>query len=653
MSGFERGSSARPTFGRSSRVNNRVLHLLHYDDNTYWIMSDDERSESSSDGEDIETTGLIATRQKRATAGNLYATLRANLDDEELQKELLAEDEGDVGEYEGSDKDAEDDDSALDSSSDDEDAGPPKEGDAEDLEGEKALKKQERAETRKKRKAQDARLKIPALRKKKAKFADDVKAADGSTVEKPKKKSERSNWLPTAADAPMRQSRRSLAVQNREVIHANLKQSAARSENQKRIMKNAAAREEKKKVTASLTQEERLKKCERIERETAKEFGRWEREEAERQRLREEALAAKRRRGIDGPQIRLWSGSVLWEGEKIKVKRVEHGSQRVDEIMEKKAEVVDEATEAKETPTTEPSTPAGVSTPNTVASGQLSVQQKPLPAFVPPAPSIDQQESTQPPLPWLQGIQEYASQSTPTQPTPAYTPSMPSLNTAPAGPPSQPAVYPPHPPQPQMYHGWPNGCHSFVMQPPPTASIPPPAPVPLIREQAQRTLLVLSSFPSLEAPQTTKRTPKSKASDTSALDPTPLTSTLLPDSYPSFTAEETRYLITRPRRRAVPHPEFGIRRDAPPKFEVPLPPPPVKQKCAVTSWPAKFRDPKTGLAYADMYQYKNIQKVLAGGCTWSGLLGCWVGLSGALGQRPASGVPEGFRGRGVVKVEGE
>ena len=113
-------------------------------------MSDEERSEdSSSEGEDLETTGLIATRQKRATAGNYYATLLANLDDEELQKELLAEDEEeDAGEYEGSDKEA-DDDEALESSSDEEDAGPPKEGEQEDLEGEKALKRQERVSRRK------------------------------------------------------------------------------------------------------------------------------------------------------------------------------------------------------------------------------------------------------------------------------------------------------------------------------------------------------------------------------------------------------------------------------------------------------------------------------------------------------------------------
>jgi vacuolar protein sorting-associated protein 72 len=630
-------------------------------------MSDDERSDGSSDSEDLETTGLIATRQKRATAGNLYATLRANLDDEELQKELLAEDEGDAGDYEGSD--AGDDDEAFESSSDEEDAGPPQEGIPEDLEGEKALKRQERSEAKKKRKVHEARLKLPAWRKqvKRVKLADDVKTEDGSGVEKPKKRSERSNWLPTAADAPMRQSRRSLAVANREVVHANLKQSAVRSENQKRIIKNALEREKKEKITASLTQEERLKKCEKIERETAREFGRWEREEAERQRLREEALAAKRRRGIDGPVVRVWSGSVLWEGERIKVKRVAHGSQEVDEIVERKADPVPARGHGDETSTTEASTPAPTNH-NTTATTPADTQAKSTPEPVPkPAPAAQSEET--PTVPWLQGIQEYAAQPAQMPPQPTYTPSAPSINNTPTAPPVQQPTYPPAPPQPQIYHGWPPGSHQFPLHPPPPSTTAPPS-IPLIREQAQRTLLILSSFPALETPSTTtKRTPKSKQPETTPLDPTPLTTTLLPSSHPTFTAEESRYLLTRPRRRIVPGsnntagtPTFtttssSVPVSSGPKYEVPLPPPPTKTKCAVTSWPAKFRDPKTNLGYADMHQYKVIQRAVAGGCLWSGLLGAWVGPSYGRMGRPAKGVPEGFAGgvtpsKGKVKVEG-
>lgn len=85
-------------------------------------MSDDDSSaSSSSEAEDISKSGLVATRAKRRTAGNLYETLRANLDDEELQKELLAEDEAeDAEDYLASDR--EDDEAAMESSSSDEDA---------------------------------------------------------------------------------------------------------------------------------------------------------------------------------------------------------------------------------------------------------------------------------------------------------------------------------------------------------------------------------------------------------------------------------------------------------------------------------------------------------------------------------------------------
>lgn len=287
-------------------------------------MSDDESRTASESGsetavDDVETTGLIATRAKRSTAGNLYASLRANLDDEDVRRDLLAEDEDDdAGDYEGSDEE----DEALDSSSDEDDNGPPQDGQPEDLAGEAELKKAERVEQRKKRKAQDARLKIPSWQKKRVKLADDVKTEDGASTPpvkpkpKPKKKSERSNWLPTPADAPKRQSVRTLAVQNRETVHDNLKQSYERSEKQRRVMKNAAERESHKK-RAHISQAERLRMCERIARQTDREFGRWEREEAERQRARDEAMAAKRRQGVQGEVVRWWSGSAVWRGEKM------------------------------------------------------------------------------------------------------------------------------------------------------------------------------------------------------------------------------------------------------------------------------------------------------------------------------------------------
>lgn len=604
-------------------------------------MSD---SDSSSDGEDVNTTGLIATRAKRTTAGNLYATLRQNLDDEELQKELLAEDEEDQGDYEGSDKD---DDDAMSSSGDEDDAGPPKEGE-EDLEGEKELKRQERAALKKKRKMDEAKMRLPAWQKKtkkKVKLADDAKAEDGQPA-RPKKKSERSNWLPTAADMPTRQSSRSTAVANREMVTANLKVSNMRSEQQKKIM---ARHHEKVKANAraELTQEERFAKAAKIEKETAREFGRWEREEAERQRIREEQLAAKRKRGIDGPVIRHWSGSVLWEGDKIKDNRLLHGSQTIeqgngdnetsDEVKE--GNTISESTTEQPTANASPTPVSVPATPGFEGSKALQSFRSAPPAQLaavppPPPPSAPS---------WLDGIYEYASRSgTPVQHSP-YTPSAPAINTPTA---TQPNVLPtivpyqsqPQPTQPPVYHGFPpvSNYNQFAVQTPPQP--PPPPPAPLIKQQAQRSLLMLEQFEHLETTTTTSKRGQAKSSkDSSTLDPTPVASTLLPLSYPTFTDEESRYLTAKFRKTKL------LSKDA-------IPPAPNKVLCALTSWPAKFRDPKTALPYAGLMEYKMIQRLLAGGCQWSAMLGAWTGPAyGGMG-RPARGVPEGF-GLPIAVVE--
>ena len=619
-------------------------------------MSDDERSDSSSEGEDLTTTGLIATRAKRATAGNLYATLRANLDDEELQKELLAEDEDDQGEYEASDK--EDDDAAMESSSDEEDAGPPKEGDKEDLEGEKALKRAERAEAKKKRNMEEAKMRVPAFAraKKRVKLADDVKADDGSAPKKPKKKSERSDWRPSDADAPIRQSSRAAAVASREIVHANLKQSLVRSEKQKKVMANHQAREQFKK-RMELTQEERLAKTARIEKETAREFGRWEREEAERQRIRDEALAAKRNRGLEGPVIRYWSGSVLWEGDKIKRKRL-HGSVNVDELSDEPTKAADATsingdelnnalanfTAGKLTGTAPTSmSGSGPGTPGLTAPKNIALAATQAPSQQPQQPSQPTQ-ALQSQTHWLDGIEQYASEQPepvpaatssqtapmPLQPNP-YTPSAPAINAAPVQhPPLQPvSPYPPlvaaqsssHlPPTAQPYHAWPSGFPGPSTNPQiPYVAAPPP---PLPKEQARRSLIILEQFEHLEGSTTIRRSTSKTSKDTTT-DPTPVASTLLPESYPSFTPDETRYLVNK-------------------KWKKEFPPPPEKTKCALTAWPAKFRDPKTGLAYADLQQYKMIQRLLMGGCQWSSFLGAWVGPSYGDTGRPAKGVPDGF-----------
>ncbi|KAK3676169.1 hypothetical protein LTR78_003919 [Recurvomyces mirabilis] len=599
-------------------------------------MSDDE-SRSGSDGsgssdgeEDVEATGLIATREKRATAGNLYSSLRAEIDEDDALKDIFLEDEEDEGDYEGSDSG--DDEGALGSSSDEDDAGPQQEGQAEDLTGEKELKKAERVQQRQKRKVQDARLKLPAWQKKKVKLADDVKTEDGAPT-KPKKKSERTNWLPGEEDAPKRQSRRSLAVANREVVHANLKQSHERSEKQRKVMKHAAEKVKQKK-RQEISQEDRMKMCERISRQTDKEFGRWEREEAERQRTRDEQLAASRRRDMDGPYIKYYSGSVIWRDGKLERKRVEHGSMDVTTIPDEPKQPAFELVVKSDhtSGTISANQPASSTSPSTSAAPQPVVASSSKVASTEtslPTPS-------DPPAPWLSGIHEYASQtySVPSIPIPIPQPASSDAVSEKAagkrreliseGPqattPTLPAAPPASSSTPATYHGWPPGSQQFAINLP-----APPAP-PTVREQAQRSLVILEKFEGLE-PVSSKRTAKSATIPGAAA--TETANALIPDAFPAFNADELRYLLAKQstRRAAVSN----------------MPAPPEKPHCSlIPSKVASYRDPNTGLPYLDLQCYKIIQRVLAGGCQWSPVLGCWVGPSYGVMGRPAVGVPTGF-----------
>ncbi|KAK5118307.1 hypothetical protein LTR62_002820 [Meristemomyces frigidus] len=588
-------------------------------------MSDDEShsdsNASSSSGEDVETTGLIATREKRATAGNLYGSLRAEIDEDDALRDIFLEDEEeDEGDYEGSDSG--DDDAALESSSDEEDTGPPQEGQAEDLTGEQELKKAERVQLRQKRKVQEARLKLPAWQKKKTvKLADDVKTEDGAPA-KPKKQSERSNWLPTKADAPQRQSRRSLAVVNRETVHANLKHAHERSEKQRNVMKKAAERQNHKK-RAQLSQEDRMKLCGKIARQTDKDLVRWMEREKEAKKLKDEALAARWKRDIDGPYIRYWSGSVIWKGDKLERKRVLHGSMDVTSIIDEPKKpligLVEEAEKQSDGVTT---AHQSQSQDNIGASKEFTSTSIPIAIQTPPAPVA----------PWLSGIHEYASEAGPSnvvvQPGPSpvsiatapqiqhipitSAPAMPTPSTAPGVQPLTPAGAPVH-----NYTGWPPGSQQFNSQLP-----PPPA---VAREQAQRTLIMLEQFENLHS-TTSKR--KNQSNGVTSTD---ISSILIPNAHPPFTDPELRYLLTK----------HSTRRTAPTASTIPAVP--EKEKCAIIpSKVAMYKDPKTGLPYLDLQCYKIIQRVLAGGCQWSPLLGAWVGPAYGVLGRPAVGVPAGF-----------
>lgn len=69
---------------------------------------------------------------------------------------------------------------------------------------------------------------------------------------------------------------------------------------------------------------------------------------------------------------------------------------------------------------------------------------------------------------------------------------------------------------------------------------------------------------------------------------------------------------------------------------------PVKHSqelCPITTLPVRYRDPTTGIGYANVVGYKKLQELKQHGFVWSGMLGCYVGRDGG---PVARGVPEGF-----------
>lgn len=60
--------------------------------------------------------------------------------------------------------------------------------------------------------------------------------------------------------------------------------------------------------------------------------------------------------------------------------------------------------------------------------------------------------------------------------------------------------------------------------------------------------------------------------------------------------------------------------------------------CVITSLPARYRDPETGLPYANIYAYKEVRRAASQKFCWSQMLGCYVGTV----DLAARGVPERF-----------
>ncbi|KAF7506817.1 hypothetical protein GJ744_011429 [Endocarpon pusillum] len=523
--------------------------------------SQSESDDGSEDSEPVET--LIAGRDRRATAGNRMASLIEREDDDEVALLFAQEDEEEDVEFEDSDEDRSD--AQLDSSSDDEDQGPDTKGD-EDLEGEKELQRQAKAQKAKKRKAQDAFTTVSGLRKK-------VKIVSASTpvttaTPRPKKKSERVSWLPDVNGGPTRASARKQTVENKEVTHARLKDHAVKRAKTLAQMRKAEHEREKHKPK-QMTQADRLAEAAKTEKKNSKSLNRWE--ETERRRADEQAakLAALKTRKLEGPVVSWWSGIATWLGTKL----VKIGSKETNQEMlaepKKRGRKPKQNPEAPESVKEDVQSSTGTPRAQTVtpAPSEAPVQQPPQ-AAEQLSKSIQSAEPSQA-LPnitftapqgfdnfFLQGIQEYASMPS------EGGPNVPS--SAPSDGPSTPQVYVD-----------PSQRRPSQSQPQP----PPPEPM-----QSTRNLVMLANFERVN-----------------------------------------------PNDRG----EFGVfynTRKGPKLLKA------TQELCPITSLPARYRDPTTGVAYANTYAYQKLKELQAYKYTWSSMLGCYVGAAGVV----ARGVPDGF-----------
>jgi vacuolar protein sorting-associated protein 72 len=291
------------------------------------VAVSDTSSDSGLDSSSEEQVEWLATgRAKRSTAGNRMASMLANeeratgaadgADDSDLEL-LFAEGDDDV---EFADENQDDgSDAHMDSSSSDEDDNEA----ADNLAGEKELERQarEKRTAARKRKAQEA---IPMKFRKKTRTkgphedgTSDHGSKDGAgtptmiappaPAPRPKKKSERLSWLPTAAEKPTRASERATTKISKEQLHQQMVEREARRKKQLEIQERKAKKLALLKKPP-LTQAERLAEAAIVEKRNSKSLNRWEEAEKQREEERLAKLAALNNRKLSGPVVTFWSG---------------------------------------------------------------------------------------------------------------------------------------------------------------------------------------------------------------------------------------------------------------------------------------------------------------------------------------------------------
>ena len=562
------------------------------------------RGKSDNDSEDsVPVESLVAGRAKRSAAGNRYSSLiQAEVDQDDDVALLFAEDEEEEDNEFQEDDEADASDIQLDSSSDDEDQGPA--AGADSLEGEKEIQQQDRAERKKKRKAQEL-FKRPRSSFKKVKYDPTATASIAATPQpRPKKKSERTSWIPTPDQGPTRSSQRKQTVLNKEVTHLRLQESEVRRRQTIKAMEEAAKKKEASKPKA-MTQEDRMTEASRVEKANEKSLTKWEENEKKRVEEQKARLAALHNRQLNGPVITWWSGPAKWVDENL----AQVGSKKIRDVESQKEKVLKELPSEGRAPTQEPLEQGN--TPDTTKqnpSEDVSTVQEQEPSVA----TAPESSTSNPPM-----------SSAPLQlnslaQMPATTEN--AQHSASSTLPSQVYSIPAHQPQQEFdgYYSGPASAPTFQVAPerlhtPPLTTVypvqlppQPPRPKTPVVEIAVRNLVALRNI------------------DLNSTEPriAELQDHILLAKKPTKASGKQAHSNSAPKSAGSKGLVNG-------RQQVP---------CAITGQSAKYRDPKTGLAYADAAAYKEIQKLRTGQTQWSELHGCYTGP--AVGA--ARGVPERF-----------
>lgn len=652
---------------------------------------------SSSDAE----PAMVVTRSRRSNAGNW---MRKLLDQEErpdehqdaqdfYNNEHWAED-ADDDEFGGADAVAPDD-VALESSGDeDEDEGEQDDDDA----GEKVLRKEERQQKLlQKRKRKDPFAQA-ALRQKKAKTTTPTESMPPPP--RPKKKSERVSWLPEATEGPVRSSSRRLTVQNKQVLTQGLEEKERHRLHVLEVMKRAERRKEKDQPKP-MTQQERLVEAARVEKRNSKTLSRWEESErlkAEENKARLEAL---KNRKLDGPFVRYYSGPSLWVNDKLK--HVGKDSCKIEELDDEPPLANDTVNPETSIVDAQPSASAeqGGQQASGASQMQSAVDVKPevsatnaeqVERAEKPAGSLEQTQSLpseagqtsqpQPSEPQVSGLdgsqtepaetqqirsQQDSSQPAPAQPTvtqasqPHLSQTQPS-ETQPANPTAASAEMPA------------GQGHSIMFAPPQSAG----GFLDGIFDWASMDAHQTNGAPAQRPPSAQSQLPLAATGPVSAQEPskpinadghaeTSQSAVPVPPPPPRVVLRAVRNLITlqnfdslRPRDKdALSRALFKWPAGMP--IALPTRPPPGRgarnahlphrELCCITAQPARYRDPLTGLPYADAFAFRSIRRFVSGlgggmgTARWSNLLGCFVGPRTEGRFAVAKGVPERFTGK--------